>query len=109
MYLQVSGKHNSGLIIGSNLIEKVEKTRYSGVEITSILKWSFHVQAKLAKAQRSFNYLQQNLPYSLPKSVKYNLNSAYVLSLLLDDCQAWYADISPLRLMIKIFWKALRL
>ena len=101
MYPQVSGKQNSGMSIGCNLIGKVEKTSNLGLEMSNVLKWSFHVRAKRAKAQRSFNYLQQNLPCSLPNSVKYNSNSACVLSILLYDSQAWYPDISHLRLLKK--------
>ena len=76
MYPQVSGKQNSGMSIGSNLIEKVEKTSNLGLEMSNVLKWSFHVRAKRAKAQRSFNYLQQKLHCSLPNNVKHNLNFA---------------------------------
>ena len=78
VYLQVSEKCDSGLSIGSNMIRIVDKTSDLGIEISSNLKWSIHVRTNLAKAQRSFNYLRHNVPYSLPNSVKYNLFSACV-------------------------------
>ena len=102
-------KVDGGLNIGSNLIRKVDKTSELGIEISSNFKWSFHVRAKLAKAQRSFNYLRHNVPLpSLPNSVKYNLYSACVLSILLYGSQAWFADISHLRLLENFYWKGLR-
>ena len=108
VYLQVSEKYDSGLSIGTNLIRKVDKTSFLGIEISSNLKWSIHVRTKLAKAQRGFNYLRHNVPYSLPNSVKYNLYSACVLSILLYGSQAWFADISQLRLLENFHWKVLR-
>ena len=108
VYLQVSEICDSGLNIGSNLIRKVDKISDLGIEISSNLKWSNHVRTKLAKAQRSFNYLRHNVPYSIPNSVKYNLYSACVLSILLYGSQAWFADISHLRLLENFYWKGLR-
>ena len=78
VYLQVSEKCDSCFSIGSNLILKVDKTIDLGIEISSNLKWSIHVRPKLAKPQRSFNYLRHNMTYSLPDSVKYNLYSACI-------------------------------
>ena len=57
VYLQVSEKCDSGLSIESNLIQKVDKTSDLGIEISSYLKWCIRVRTKLAKAQRSFDYL----------------------------------------------------
>ena len=48
------------------------------------------------------------MPNSLPNSVKYNLYSACVLSILLYGSQAWFADISHLRLLENFYWKDLR-
>ena len=108
VYLQVSKKCDGGFSIGSNLIRKVDRTSDLGIEISSNLKWNIHVRTKLAKAQRSFNYLRHNVPYSLPNSVKYNLYSACVLSILLYGSQAWFADVSHLRLLENFYWKGLR-
>ena len=107
VYIHISEAHQCDFKIDQVSLQKVHNTTDLGVEICSILKWSRHIRNKLTKAQRSFNGLRHNVPYSLPNKVKQNLYKSCVLSVLLYAYVAWFPDIGHLRLLEKFYWKGL--
>ena len=54
-------------------IENVENTKYLGVTITNVSRWNTHVSKICTKANRTLDFLRQNL-YSCPQDIQ---ESAY--------------------------------
>ena len=76
----ISEAHNCDFKIDQISLQKVHFTTILGVQVFSSLKWSRHIRNKLTKAQRSFNCLRHNVPYSLPiKSSKICTHPAFYL------------------------------
>ena len=107
VYIHISEAHKCDLKIHQISLQKVHNTSDLGVETCSNLKWSRHIRNKLTKAQRSFNCLRHNVPFSLPNKVKQILYTSCVSSIFLYASVAWFPDIGHLRLLEKFYWKGL--
>ena len=82
--------HNSRLFLDKILLGDVEIPSLDnitdlGVEVSKTLKWSLHIQTKIVKACRSFNYLKHSVPFNLPFGVKFNLRHVF--------CRFFHMDI----------------
>ena len=85
------------ILLGYVEIPLLDNITDLGIEVSKTLKWSLHIQTKVAKASRSFNYLKHSVPFNLPSGVEFNLFKACVLSVLLYGYPAWFPEISGLR------------
>ena len=85
------------ILLGDVEIPSLDNITDLGIEVSKTLKWSLHIQTKIVKARRSFNYLKHSVPFNLPSGVKFNLFKACVLSVLLYGYPAWFPEISDLR------------
>ena len=74
-YLHISRSTLDNLLLGDVEIPSLDITDM-GLEASKTLKWSLHIQTKIVKACRSFNYLKHSVPFNLPSGVKFNLFKA---------------------------------
>ena len=71
-------------------LESVSHHPYLGVELSSNLNWSFHIENIIGKANRSFGFIKRNL-YSCPESVKSQAYLSLVRPCLEYACSMWDA------------------
>ena len=95
-YLHIS-RMSLDILLGDVEIHSLDNITDLGIEVSKTLKWSLHIQTKIVKAPRPFNYLKHSVPFNLPSGVKFNLFKACVLSVLLYGYPAWFPEISDLR------------
>ena len=70
--MQLTKKHNkiqASYKLEGTVLENVESFKYLGVTITSDLKWNSHFRNVCSKANRTLEFLRQNL-FSCPQDVK---------------------------------------
>ena len=58
-------------------LDSVSHHPYLGVELSSNLNWSFHIENTIGKANRSLGFISRNL-YSCPENVKSQANLTLV-------------------------------
>ena len=103
-----SKKTTGDLFLNNEKQRRVKSVTNLGIEVTSCLRWDFHIRSKLNKEKQNFDYLRHNVPYSLQNKVKFNLYSACGLTVLLYGSPAWHAGLSHLPLLEKFNGKGLR-
>ena len=96
-YLHIIRSALDNIIIGDVEIPSIDNITDLGIEVSKTLNWSLHIQTKIVKARRSFNYLKHSVQFNLPSGIKINLFKACVLSVLLYGYPAWFPEISDLR------------
>ena len=77
-------------------IPSVDNITDLGIEVSKTLKWSFHIQRKIVKVRRSFDYLKHSVPFNLPSGVSFNFFKAFVLSVLYGY-PTWFPEFSDIR------------
>ena len=85
------------ILLGDVEIPSVDNITDLGIEVSKTLKWSFHIQTKIVKVRRSFDYLKHSVPFNLPSWVKFNFFKAFVLSVLLYGYPTWFPEFSDVR------------
>ena len=70
-----------------NILHGVEIPSFNNItdlgnEVSKTLKWSLHIQTKIVKACKSFNYLKHSVAFNLPSRMEINLFEACVWSVL---------------------------
>ena len=70
-------------LLGDVEIPSLDNITDLGIEVSKTLKWSLHIQTKIVKNRRSFNYLKHSVQFNLSSGVKFNLIKACVFSVLL--------------------------
>ena len=66
------------ILLGDVETTSLEKIKDLGIGVSKTLKRSLHIQQKIVKARRSFNYLKHSVLFNLPSGVKFNLLKACV-------------------------------
>ena len=82
-YLHISRSALDNILLGDVEIPSLDNIKDLGIQVSKTLEWSLHIQTKMVKARRSFNYLKHSVPFNLPFRVKFNLFKACNLLVLL--------------------------
>ena len=65
-YLHISRSALDNILLGDVEIPSLDNITDPGIEVSKTLKWSLHIQTKIVKTRRSFNYLKHGVPFNLP-------------------------------------------
>ena len=94
-YLHISRMSLDNILLDVEIPSLDNITDLGIIEVSKTLKWRLHMQTKIVKARRSFNYLKHSVPFNLPSGVKFI--QVIVLSVLLYGYPAWFPEISYIR------------
>ena len=64
----------------------------SGINFTSDLKWSAHIDVRIRKAFPRFMRLKRSLPTTLPANVKSQVYKLYILPIITYGSVLWYPN-----------------
>ena len=82
------------LNLGSNELPLEKSNEDLGFTVTSNLDWTNHIETKLAKCTRVFNFMRRNIPFSTASPRKKLLYHSLVVSVLLYGSPVWSPSVT---------------
>ena len=79
-----------------------------GFTVTSNLDWTNHIETKLAKCTRVFNFMRRNIPFSTASPRKKLLYHSLVVSVLLYGSPVWSPSVTYLKKLEKFQMRAFK-
>ena len=76
--------------------------------MSSTLSWKAHLDSKLLKGNRSFNFLKRNIPFSVSSHKKLLLYRPLILPILLYGAPVWSPSLTILHQLERLQYKVLR-
>ena len=107
-YLHISRSALDNILLGDVEIPSLDNFTDLGIRVSKTLEWSLHIQTKIVKARRSFNYLKHSVPFNLQSRVKFHFFKACSLLVLLYGYTVWFPKISDLRKLEQLNINGLR-
>ena len=90
--------------LGNTQLPTVESVLDLGITITSDLKWETHINLRLSKCLKIFNFLRRSVPFGVSIARKKLLYQSLVLSVLMYGSPVWCATIESFR-KLELFQK----
>ena len=96
------------LNLGSNELPFEKSIEDLGFTVTSNLDWTNHIETKLAKCTRVFNFMRRNIPFSTASPRKKLLYHSLVVSVLLYGSPVWSPSVTYLKKLEKFQMRAFK-
>ena len=99
---------NIQLILGSHCLPYVDKLKDLGFIVTRNLSWKEHINFKLLKSSRVFQFLKGNICHVISVNRKKLLLKSLLLSILLYSTPVWCPSVVDLKRMELFQYKSIR-
>ena len=104
------GGHDSDkFFLGSDYLPFNNQIEDLGFIVSSTLSWKAHLDSKLLKCNRIFNFLKRSIPFSVSSQRKLLLNRSLILANLLYGATVWSPSSTRLHQLERFQYKVLRL
>ena len=103
------GGHDSAKIfLRSDYLPFNNQIEILGFFVSSTLSWKAHLDSKLLKYNKIFNFLKRNIPFSVSSHRKILLYRSLILPILLYGAPVWSPSLTMLHQLERFQYKVLR-
>ena len=99
---------NIQLMLGSHCLPYVDKIEDLGFNVTKNPSWKEHINFKLLKSSRVFQFRQRNFPHVISVNRKKLPLKSLLLPILLHGAPVWFPSVVDLKRMELFQYKAIR-